>query len=571
MSGLARFVTIFTLMLLLAACGGGDAETPWDEDSSSSDDTTEATYTLGNGAGANFVSGALNISVTSLSAGGQTTVIATLADVNGNLYQGDDLDIVFSSGCVVDGMATLESPIEISGGVATTTYEATGCTGSDTIAAYTTVDNVTVTATGTVQIASAQLGSMQFVSSEPENIGLKGFGLIESADITFKVLDTNGNPVSGEIVTFSLNTTVGGITLISDKSTSDVDGLVRATVTSGTIPTSVRVTATLVSDTSISTQSDGVTISTGISDQNSFSLSLSCHSPEGWIQNGEEVTATVYAADHFNNPVPDGTAIYFTTEGGQIESECLTEEGLCSVVWTSSNPRPSNGRVTILATMLGEESFVDSVPSNGFLDWGETFYDLAEAYRDDDEDGNYTAYVDEFVDFNSDGEFTLADGMYNGLLCNSYKVDEDDDGDLDEEEELLCSEEKNVHVRSSQVLIMARRELSMDTTLDELVSTNEGVVDMTATFYGIHGDGSRQVPPGGTTISFDASIGEITSLAEATVPCSTGDSSTLEGSYSWVVKWKGTDEDETGTLTIIAETPSGFKNVYYLDLTSVAD
>ncbi|MEJ2406775.1 MAG: hypothetical protein P8171_21255, partial [Candidatus Thiodiazotropha sp.] len=476
MTGLVRFLTSFFLMFVLAACGGGNAETPWDS-TTTNDPTTTASYTLGNGAGSNFDSGNLRVSVTSLSAGGMTSVIVTVADSDGNLYP-DDLDIIFSSQCVVNGQATIESPVTATAGMATTTYEAQGCTGSDEITAYATIDGVTVTASGNVTVAASALGSMQFVSAEPANIGLKGFGLVETSDVTFRVLDTNSNPVSGQLVNFALNTAVGGITLINSSATSDVDGLVTATVNSGTIPTSVRITATLVANPAISTQSDGVTISTGISDQNSFSLALTNHAPEAWNTDGKKVTASVYAADHFNNPVPDGTAIYFTTEGGQIEPQCLTSGGGCSVTWSSSNPRPDNGRVTILATMLGEESFIDSVPSNGYMDDGETYDDLGEAYRDDDENGYFTPFVDEFVDYNADGQYTLADGEYNGILCTKSSV---------------CSDEKNIHVRRSQILVMARSNLEIDTGgVTSLTSTAKSQVGLEACIYGEYPDGSRQ-------------------------------------------------------------------------------
>jgi hypothetical protein len=534
MSGLARLLTASSLMLLLAACGGGDAETPWDQsDTPTPDDGSTPTYYLGNGSGGSFQQGVLNIGVSNLSAGGLTSVIATLADAEGNLYQ-EDINITFSSSCSVQGLANIESPISAAGGVASTNYEAQGCSGTDVITALATVDGQTVSATGSVTVAAAELGSMQFVSAEPANIGLKGFGLIESSDVTFKVLDTNSNPVSDMAVTFSLNTTVGGVNLTSTSGVSDATGQVRATVNSGTVPTSVRVTAALDANPAISSQSDGVTVSTGISDQNSFSLSLSCHSPEGWSENGEEVAASIYAADHFNNPVPDGTAVYFTTEGGQIEPQCLTEAGRCSVTWTSSNPRPINGRATILATMLGEESFIDSVPSNGFMDEGETYFDLAEAFRDDDEDGVYTAFVDEYVDYNDDGQYTAADEKYNGLLCTDSDV---------------CSDEKNIHVRASQVLIMARSNLNMDSGgVISLTSQNQSLEGFTARFYGIHDDGSRQVPPGGTKITFSASIGEITTVSELTVPCSVnGDNSDpdiLEGYFDWSVRWKGSERAE---------------------------
>ncbi|MET0052719.1 MAG: Ig-like domain-containing protein [Candidatus Thiodiazotropha sp.] len=553
MTGLARILTPFFLMFVLAACGGGDAETPWDQGTTTGD-TATATYTLGNGAGGDFQSGDLRIAVTSLSAGGSTSVIVTVADSEGNLYT-EDLDIIFSSRCVVNGLAVIESPVTATNGMATTTYEAQGCTGSDEISAYATIEGVTVSATGTVNVAAANLGSMQFVSADPANIGLKGFGLIESSDVTFRVLDTNSNPVSGQRVNFSLNTTVGGISLINSSATSDVNGLVRATITSGTIPTSVRITATLASNSSISTQSDGVTVSTGISDQNSFSLALSNHAPEAWSRDGQTVTATVHAADHFNNPVPDGTAIYFTTEGGQIGPQCLTVDGECTVEWRSSNPRTIDGRVTILATMLGEESFIDSVPSNGYMDDGETFFDLGEAYRDDDESGSYTPYVDEYVDYNSDGQYTNADGLYNGILCSTGST---------------CSSEKNIHVRDTQILVMARTNLTFDTDApDPIVSTNQEQMSYTVCIYGVHNDASHQWPPTGTKLTFDASIGEITSIKEATVPDYGGALGDMEAEFCWGFSWKGGEESEFGMLHIIAETPAGLNNILSISLESV--
>ncbi|MET0044774.1 MAG: hypothetical protein ABW100_14800, partial [Candidatus Thiodiazotropha sp. 6PLUC3] len=128
---------------------------------------------------------------------------------------------------------------------------------------------------------------------------------------------------------------------------------------------------------------------------------------------------TVHAADHFNNPVPDGTAVYFTTEGGQIQSQCEILDGACSVNWTSSNPRSSEGRITILASMLGEESFIDA-NGNGVLDFGDTaFANIPEAFRDDDENGVRDPVLEEFVDFNANGVYddSSVDPNYNGALC----------------------------------------------------------------------------------------------------------------------------------------------------------
>jgi hypothetical protein len=103
----------------------------------------------------------------------------------------------------------------------------------------------------------------------------------------------------------------------------------------------------------------------------------------------------VIASDRLGNPVPDGTAINFITEGAQITpASCTTTKGTCSVNFTSAASRPANGRVTILAYAIGEKSFVDA-NSNNRYDLtpapGETFYDLGDPYIDANENGQWDA------------------------------------------------------------------------------------------------------------------------------------------------------------------------------------
>ncbi|MFB3060979.1 MAG: hypothetical protein ACE10C_06345, partial [Candidatus Binatia bacterium] len=45
-----------------------------------------------------------------------------------------------------------------------------GCSGDDTISATALVDNVVLTATGQVTVEAATVGSIQFVSADPDNI-----------------------------------------------------------------------------------------------------------------------------------------------------------------------------------------------------------------------------------------------------------------------------------------------------------------------------------------------------------------------------------------------------------------
>ena len=85
--------------------------------------------------------------------------------------------------------------------------------------------------------------------------------------------------------------------------------------------TPVRVTATIRGTSpAVTSTSDQLVISTGIPDQNSFSLSTSIFNVEGANFDGCPSnigsTVSVCLGDHFNNPVPDGTAVSFTAEGG---------------------------------------------------------------------------------------------------------------------------------------------------------------------------------------------------------------------------------------------------------------
>ncbi|MEW7998448.1 MAG: hypothetical protein AB2786_05605 [Candidatus Thiodiazotropha endolucinida] len=579
MPGLARLLTALSLMLLLAACGGGDPDVPWDSsttgdtaDGDTIDDagTAGADIFIGSGSGSSFNAGTLDIAVTSLAAGGQTTVTATLADSAGNLYQ-EVANVSFNTDCFSTGLATIDTPVAASGGVVTATYVAQGCSGADSVRATVTVNGDTTTATGTINVQPAEIGSMEFISAEPSLIGLRGVGLTEVARVSFRVLDQNGNPVTQQRVNFRLSTDVGGARIAEGAETavSDVNGLVGTDIKSGTIPTAVRVTASLDANPLISTQSDGLIISTGISDQNSMTLGPEIFNPETWVINGVEIALTVHAADHFNNPVPDGASVYFTTEGGQIQSQCQIENGRCSVNWTSSNPRPQEndvpdgmaGRITILASMLGEESFIDA-NGNGVLDNGDpAFADIPEAFRDDNEDGAKHPSHEEFVDFNTNGIYdgVGSDPNYNGVLCCDTAAVAAAEAAVASGEDPgvcfgvtpatlpACSSEKNINVREQTVLIMAESSA--------LITLVEGTVGAgnTVTFE-IVGRQTGQIMPMDTSIAAELEEGDIDD--SYTVPNSAFNAR-LEDRGGLDEFTFNIPSDAIGPLTILVTTPSG--------------
>lgn len=511
------------------AGGGGD-------DGGGGGDT--GSVQLGNGTGAGFMPGEIGVAVPDLAAGGATTLTVTIVDENGNLVTGAPVDVSFSSVCSTQGLAVIDSPITTATGIANSNYAASGCNGADVITATATVEDTELVASGMVTVAPASVGSIEFVSADPTNIGLQGTGgsgRSETSTVIFRVVDSTGGPVSGEEVTFTLNTTVGGISISPSMATTGANGQVQTVVQAGTVATTVRVTARVVGSTpTIATQSDQLTITTGVPDQDSTSLSIETLNPEAFDIDGTTVPVTIRLSDRFNNPVPDGTAITFQTEGGQIGGQCTTVEGACSVSWVSQDPRPAAGRSSLLATAIGEESFTD-INGNGVFDNAETLADvddIPEPWRDDDESGTREV-TEPFVDFDVDGSYGAADMLFNGLLCGH---------------DTLCSASTSVAVFDQGVLVMSGS--SPDVTeypvvINVLVGTTLAVVVPVVDLRG-------QPMPLGTTVDFEITAGSLLGPTSFTYP-----NTTQAQSFSVVIE----AEDMVGSaiLFITTTAPSGLE------------
>ncbi len=507
--------------------------------------------TMGSGIPPAFNAGTIAVAVPNLSAGGGTSLTVSLATADGNLYL-QNTTITFSSACIAQSLATAPT-VSTSIGVATTTYSATGCSGADTITASATAEGRAISATGLVTVTPAVVGSIQFISATPQKIGLQGtggVGLPETATVVFRVVDSTGGPVAGSAVDFALDTSVGGITLTPASAVSGADGRVQTVVKSGTVATSVRVSAT-VTGLGIGTQSSQLVVTTGLPDQDSTSLSVTCHNVEGFDLDGTEVEATVRLSDRYNNPVPDGTAVTFNTEGGSILGSCstqttATQSGLCSVTWTSANPRPSNGRSTIIATAIGEESFVDA-NGNGIFDGVDTWTDLAEAFRDDDEDGAYDP-GEFFLDFNQDQLRSPSDGQFNGLLCVGPGSPAGG-----------CSTNEKLTVSASNLIIMSgsTAKISDSAGGNNYTPLPSVLAGGGAITFSI-GDLRDQPMPAGTTVEAEASTGlTLGNPKSYTVPCTTA---SVPSQYTFNVTG-------AGILTLTVEVPSGLQTVYFVSVT----
>ena len=507
------------------------------------------TITIGSGSGGSFVPGAIALSQTMLQAGGSASITVTFVDQT-NTLTSESIDVTFTSTCTAGGLASIvESNITTTTGQATATYSATGCSGDDEIVATATVNGAALRATGTVNVMPAAIGSINYISADPTNIGLQGTGGAgrqETSTVRFRVTDATGGPRPGADVAFSLNTTVGGLSLQPATSVSDAQGFVQTVISSGTVATPVRVTAEVVGTAPvIAAQSDQLTITTGIPDQNSMSLSTECTNIEGWNFDGTESLTTIRMSDRFNNPVPDGTAVTFTAEGGQIGGSCTTATtqtnggGVCSVSYVSQAPRPADGRVTILASAIGEESFTD-LDGNGRFNGADIPDEIGEPFQDDNEDGIYQI-TEPFRDFNQNG---LRDDAtqafyagFNGLLCDASGG-------------AICSANETLFVSDSLQIVLSS---SQAVITDNVGGTLVGDGTVTFAIQDINGN----TMAGGTTVDFTATGGS-PSPTGYTIACSNA----LGPQFFPVA----ISNNQGGLLTVTVTTPNGLETNAFVTL-----
>lgn len=516
---------------------------------------------FGKGAGATFVEGLLEAGTgdpdsgqPGLSPGGTTSITATLVDADNSnvLYTAIEFDVHFSSPCISNGTAVSLSPVSSANGVFVTNYVNNGCVGNDVVTASIVIEGNVHYATVTINNLAAAVGSIQFISASPPQIALRDIesGVSNTSLVTFLVMDVDGTPIEGQTVSFSSSTNIGGVSVSTLSAITAADGTVSTTLQAGTIAVPVKVTAEttdIFSGLTYTTQSDFIQMSSAIADESNFSLSVSDCNPVGAYENdGVTVDVTVNIADHFNYTVPDGTSVGFRTEGGAIEPFCTTFGGSCTVNWTSQNPRPmeagQEGRTTIMAYVLGNESFLDA-NSNGAYDdsdpdFSGIFTDLAEAWVDVNENGIFDNGSEEYLDFNGDGVFTPADGLYTGVLCQRSSD---------------CAELSSFYISKSAVIHMA----SANNTI-----TIDGGNGENADFeLPLTTDAPRQVdfivksatghyPASGTTIQLIANNGSIIGATDYAVP---GNCTRPMGEgYHFSVHMQGDGTGSTSTLTVTA-------------------
>lgn len=349
---------------------------------------------------ANLTLANLNVGSTALAAYGNRAV-SVQALINGVPATSIPVQVSFTAGC---GVVNPTSAVTDATGTAKTTYtaNAANCAGTNVTVSASSV-GVATPLSGNVSVSPVLATNLQFVSASPTLIYLQGSGGSTASQslVSFKVVDSTGNPVQNQQVNLSLANadpaagmsidTLGNIAQVAK--TTDALGIVTVAVFGGTVPTAVQVLAQLPAPlAAIQTSSATLTVASGRAVQSKASLALEFSSIDAFNIDGITSSVTFSFADRQGNPVPDGTEVNFVTESGvMIPPRCVVAGGSsrCTSTYRSSGTRPASGRASILAYVQGEEDFVDANFNNKY-DLGEAFTDLGNAYRDDDESGAFT-------------------------------------------------------------------------------------------------------------------------------------------------------------------------------------
>lgn len=369
---------------------------------------------------------ALNVGVGSLAAYG-TRPISVQVNINGSPTT-SPLQVAFSASCGTVSPVTVATS---GSGIAQASFSAVnsslandqGCSGSNVVIAASSQGADVLT--GSINVLLAPATNLLFQSAQPARIYLADSGGATQSMVKFRLVNSSNSPLQGQEILLELEDLAGGIPKLTFGSVGNVSALTLATdangevsvpVFSGTVPTSAAVRASLKSDSAVTTTSSVLAVASGRAAQARASLSVEAFSIEGFNIDGVQTGLTMRLADRQGNPVPDGTAVNFVTEGGLISPPtCITVDSTCSVQLRSQNPRPTNGLVSILAYAPGEEDFVDTNGDNVYSA-GEAFQDLGNAFRDDGDlgGGGLGTWVDGYFSVPRAGTLACVGNNYLG-------------------------------------------------------------------------------------------------------------------------------------------------------------
>jgi hypothetical protein len=354
----------------LVACGGGGGSsgtttgsgTAGSSSASGVDtSTTGGTQTSSAGQITLQIKNSANADATQLGGTEQGHAVATVTDGSGAPVSG--VIVVFSQAdaSLLTFAPAAGTALTDGNGQAVIDIKATDSaqTGAVSVVAQVVVGTTTLTAKKGIQISGSAVAtavptSMLFLDASPTSIVIKGAGgqgRSESSTLRFKVVDANNTPIQGAIVNFSVSN--ANVTLNISQATSDAEGVVVTTVTSGTQPTSVVVTATAAANAAATVPSSALSVSNGLTVNGGLEIVAKKYNLDGSFT-GATTDITAFLRDANGNLVPDGTIVSFTTDYGAVGSSsagsCASANGTCSVQFRVQDPR-GTGLATVRATV----------------------------------------------------------------------------------------------------------------------------------------------------------------------------------------------------------------------------
>lgn len=207
--------------------------------------------------------------------------------------------------------------------------------------------------------------SIYLYSQSGTSIGVRGSGSVETATVTFVVVDSAGTPIDLDhsvTVNFSFGARPnGGEVMTPSVVQTNNAGLASVNITSGTKAGSIQIYGVFTSNgKTIYSMPVALSIFGGLPDYNHFSVAPTAVNFPGFNIYGLTDAISAYVGDKYGNPARPGTSVYFTTTGGIIGGSANTSSmGIGSVALLSAAPQPvdatyGTGFATITATTADE-------------------------------------------------------------------------------------------------------------------------------------------------------------------------------------------------------------------------
>lgn len=352
---------------------------------------------------------------TALNSGESTNITLKTVDSNNPTIGQNDITVNFTATC---GTFEPASVVSSNQGDVTTTYKSVSasgglCSGSQQI----TVRSSDGSASQLINltIASAQANSIIYSTSGDVKLATRNSGSASTGQIEFTVF-SGTVPAANQDVIVDLTNSPSDFSFVtsgnrqSQTVRSDSNGKVLVNLFPGNLPGPVEVKATLVSNNNVFVLARNVSVATGRAYQGGMSLSASKNALNG-DNDGDTSTVTVRLNDRLGNPVPNGTVVSFVAEGGSITPNCSTanNSGTCTVTLSTQNPRPADDRVTVLAFLEGDKSYIDQDSDQVYTSGVDSLIsNIGDLYRDDNENNQFDT-----------GEFKFTRGASGATCANS--------------------------------------------------------------------------------------------------------------------------------------------------------